>query len=133
MFSKITMALVATALLSTLSFAQELQYKEGYIQAQTAVLGDSTIDPKSTHITANLNMDDSPLSLKGMISLPLLSLKSDNEKRDEHMYEALKTETNKDVTFDLKEVTKVDVGIARKSAHKPTTACDPSCKKHDNA
>lgn len=114
MFSKVTLALLATALLSTLSFAQELQYKEGYIQAQTSVLGDSTIDPKSTNITANLTMDDSPLSLKGMISLPLLTLKSDNEKRDEHMYEALKTETNKEVTFDLKEVTKVDDGYMLK-------------------
>jgi len=110
MFSKITLALLATTLLATFSFARELQYKEGFIQAQTSVLGDSTIDPKSTAITANLSMDDTPLSLKGIISLPLLTLKSDNEKRDDHMYEALKTETNKEVTFAFKELTKVDDG-----------------------
>ena len=106
MFSKIALAVLATSLLTSASFAREVNYKDGFIQAQTEILGDSNIAPKSSHIVTKLTMDGSVETLKGEISLELLTLKSENEKRDEHMYEALKAKENKNSVFTLKEVKK---------------------------
>ncbi|WP_263832606.1 YceI family protein [Sulfurospirillum oryzae] len=107
MFSKIALAVLATSLLTSASFARELNFKEGVIGAQTEILGDSNIAPKCSHITAKLNMDDAALeSLKGEISMDLINLKSENEKRDEHMYEALHVKEHPSTMFKLKEVKK---------------------------
>lgn len=106
MFSKIALAVLATSLLSSASFASDLHYKEGFIQAQTEILGDSNIAPKSSNILTKLSIDTTPESLKGDISLELLSLKSENEKRDEHMYEALHAKEHPSTNFKIKEVKK---------------------------
>jgi len=107
MFRKTTLALVALTLIASASFASELIFKNGYIQAHTEILGDSNINPRSTKIETKLSIDDTPQTLKGEISLDLFSLKSENDKRDEHMHEALKAKENKLVSFTIKEVTKV--------------------------
>jgi len=106
MFSKIALAVLATSLLTSASFAREVNYKEGFIQAQTEILGDSNIAPKSSSITTKLSMDDAIETLKGDISIDILSLKSENEKRDEHMYEALHAKEHPSTMFKLKEVKK---------------------------
>ena len=106
MFTKTIVSLLAASLLCGTLFAKELHFQEGTIGAQTEILGDSNINPKSSHISANLSMDDTIESLKGEITLELLSLKSDNEKRDEHMYEALHVKTHPNTFFKLKEVVK---------------------------
>lgn len=106
MFSKIALAVLATSVLTSASFARELTYKEGFIGAQTEILGDSNIAPKSSSILTKLSMDTAPESLKGEISLALLSLKSENEKRDEHMYEALHVKEHPNTNFKIKEVKK---------------------------
>jgi len=85
MFSKIALAVLATSLLTSASFAREVNYKEGFIGAQTEILGDSNIAPKCSHITTKLTM---------------------NEKRDEHMHETLHVKEHPITTFTLKEVKK---------------------------
>jgi polyisoprenoid-binding protein YceI len=106
MFSKIALSLLTASLLCGAAYAKELSFKEGFIGAQTEILGDSNINPKSAQIVTKLNMDDAIESLKGDIALELLSLKSENEKRDEHMYEALHVKAHPSTTFKLKEVNK---------------------------
>lgn len=98
------------SLIASAALAQDLTFKEGFVQAHTSVLGDSDINPKSSSINSRLIYDSAPESLKGDISLELLSLKSENEKRDEHMYEALKAKENKEARFHLQSVQKRDDG-----------------------
>jgi polyisoprenoid-binding protein YceI len=106
MFNKIAFSLLSASLLCGVAYAKELSFKEGSIGAQTEILGDSNINPKTSQIVAKLSMDDAIESLKGDISLELLNLKSDNDKRDEHMYEALHVKAAPITTFKLKEVSK---------------------------
>jgi len=106
MFSKITLSLLASSLLCGAMYAKELSFKEGFIQAQTEILGDSNIAPKSSHIVTKLTMDETLESLNGDISFELLSLKSENEKRDEHMHETLHVKEHPSTNFKLKEVKK---------------------------
>lgn len=106
MFSKITVSLLMASLLCGAAYAKELHFKEGFIQAQTEILGDSNIAPKSSHIMTKLVMEEGVESLKGDISLELLNLKSENEKRDAHMYETLHVKEHPSTSFKLKEVKK---------------------------
>jgi len=106
MFNKITFSLITASLLCGAMYAKDLSFKEGTIGAQTEILGDSNINPKSSQVVAKLSMDDAIESLKGNISLDLLNLKSENEKRDEHMYEALHVKAQPSTTFKLNEVKK---------------------------
>lgn len=106
MFNKIAFSLLTASLLCGSMYAKELSFKEGSIGAQTEILGDSNINPKSSQVVAKLSMDDAVESLKGDITLDLLNLKSENEKRDEHMYEALHVKAQPTTTFKLKEVKK---------------------------
>jgi len=110
MFSKFTFSLLTASLLCGAAYAKELSFKEGFIQAQTEILGDSNIAPKSSHIMTKLTMDESVESLKGTISLELLNLKSENEKRDAHMYETLRVKEHPSTSFKLKEVKKESDG-----------------------
>jgi polyisoprenoid-binding protein YceI len=110
MFRKSTLALAAVSFVASSLFANTLEFKSGFIQANTSIMGDSNINPKSTAITTALSIEGTPQTLKGDISLDLLSLKSENSSRDEHMYEALKAKENKLVSFSIKEVTKVENG-----------------------
>lgn len=106
MFSKITVSLLMASLFCGAAYAKELHFKEGFIQAQTEILGDSNIAPKSSHIITKLVMEEGVESLKGDISLELLNLKSENEKRDAHMYETLHVKEHPSTSFKLKEVKK---------------------------
>jgi len=106
MFSKITLAVLATSLLTSASFAREIHYKEGFIGAQTEILGDSNIAPKCHHITTKLTMDETLETLKGEISMELINLRSENEKRDINMHETLHVKEHPITTFTLKEVKK---------------------------
>lgn len=110
MFNKLTFSLLTASLLCGAAYAKELHFKEGFIQAQTEILGDSNIAPKSSHIMTKLTMDETPDSLKGTISLELLNLKSENEKRDAHMYETLHVKEHPSTNFKLKEIKKESDG-----------------------
>lgn len=110
MFTKIAFSLLCASLLCGSMYAKELSFKEGTIGAQTEILGDSNINPKSSQVEAKLSMDDAIESLKGDISLDLLNLKSENEKRDEHMYETLHVKEHPSTVFQLKEVSKESDG-----------------------
>lgn len=103
-------ALLAASVLSLSAFAQDYTLQEGVIQAHTSVLGDSDISPQSTKVLGTLSKDASLESLKGNVSMKLYSLKSDNDKRDEHMYEALHAKENKETSFRLESVKKQDDG-----------------------
>ena len=106
MFRKITLSLLTASLLCGAAYAKELSFKEGFIGAQTEIFGDSNIAPKSTHVVTKLTMDDAIESLKGDISIDLLTLKSENGSRDESMYETLHVKEHPSTVFKLKEVSK---------------------------
>jgi len=88
------------------SFAVELKLIQGYIKAHTEVFGDSTIDPYTEKIQANLHMDSSIESLKGEIKINSFDLISDNKKRDQHMYETLESKVYPTILFKLLKVEK---------------------------
>ena len=69
-------------------FGFDLRFVKGEIKAHTSVFGDSHIDPKSSYLKSFLTIKDGDLnSIRGVIKMPVKSLKSDNAKRDEHMYD----------------------------------------------
>ena len=99
--------IIALSLLfSSLLSATSLHFTQGSISAHTQVFGDSSIDPFTTQITSNLNLGTNPTQLSGTISIPSISLKSENEGRDEHMHEAMHTESNKIISVTLIQVKK---------------------------
>ena len=91
-------------LLSSLLSATTLHLSEGTIKAHTQVFGDSSIDPFTTHITSQLDLGANPTQLSGEISIPSMSLKSENEGRDEHMHEAMHTDKEKIISVHLTQV-----------------------------
>ncbi len=92
-------------------FASNLVFQKGYVLAHTTVFGDSTIDPSSSNITSHLSINRGDISsLKGFVRVSLVDLKSDNKKRDEHMYEAINTKKYKNTTYKIKSVNKNSSG-----------------------
>jgi len=80
-----------TLLASAFLAASSLQVHKGSIKAHTEVFGDSTIDPVTTKITSKLHMSKGITSIRGDVKVGMKYFVSDNEERDEHMYEALDT------------------------------------------
>ncbi len=95
------------ALTSTLLSAGALTFTQGTIKAHTEVFGDSGIDPFTTQITSDLTLGTDPTQLRGTISVPSISLKSENEGRDEHMHEAMHCDTQKQITVHINSVKKL--------------------------
>lgn len=91
-------------------FAGELKLTQGSVQAHTEVFGDSTIDPTTTKIAAKLSMSNGIESINGEIVIDPLSLVSDNEDRDTHMYETLEAKDYTNISFKLMNVTKTESG-----------------------
>ena len=86
--------------------AGHLNIVDGKIKAHTEVFGDSTIDPETKEISSVLTMDDSIESIKGMVSIKSLSLKSDNEKRDINMYETINSNNQPLISFKFTNIEK---------------------------
>lgn len=84
--------------------AADLTFTNGQIKAHTEVFGDSHIDPISKQIESKLTTDGNISSIKGNISISVLSLKSDNKKRDEDMYQTLNEKSNPYITFGIKNI-----------------------------
>ena len=86
--------------------ANSLTVQNGEIKAHTEVFGDSEINPATKNIKADLTIENSIESIKGKIYFETLTLVSDTKGRDEHMYELLKSEKFKTISFDIKNITK---------------------------
>lgn len=100
--------LIIIVLLALNVNAAGLSFVKGQIKAHTKVFGESHIDPMTKQIDSKLTMDGNISSMKGKISISTLSLKSDNDKRDEHMYKTLNAQSNPYITFDIKNIVKTD-------------------------
>ena len=94
-------------LFSSLLSATTLHFTQGTIKAHTEVFGDSSIDPFTTQITSNLTLGTDITQLRGTISIPSISLKSDNDGRDEHMQEAMHCNMNKLISVKVNSVKKI--------------------------
>jgi polyisoprenoid-binding protein YceI len=99
--------IVAMMLLSS-AYATTLTLSKGEIKAHTEVFGDSTINPTTTKISSSLSRGDTLTDISGTISIPAMSLKSDNDGRDEHMQEALHATTQKLINVKINKVQKID-------------------------
>lgn len=96
-------SLVVLALVASM-YAGNLSFESGAIKAHTEVFGDATIDPSTKKATSHLSMEATPLTIKGTIEVSMNDLISDNKKRDEHMQEALESDSFPKAVFDVKEV-----------------------------
>ncbi len=99
-------SLIFLLVFGAFALANDLVLQEGKIAAHTEVFGDSTIDPVSTQIDSKLTMDDTIETIKGTLSIPSLSLISDNKDRDKHMYDVLKIDINPTIAFNIVSITK---------------------------
>ena len=87
-----------------------LTLTNGSVKAHTEVFGDSTIDPMTTGITSHLTISQGIESIKGSVNISLKALKSDNEERDEHMFETIESGKYPLATYTFQEVTKAGTG-----------------------
>lgn len=95
---------------SLFAWAGNLNIANGQIKAHTEVFGDSTIDPETKSIQGDLTIDTTVESIKGKIYFNTLSLVSDKKDRDENMYELLKADKIKTISFDITSITKNNEG-----------------------
>lgn len=98
--------LILLVLFSIFSYANNLVLQEGEIKAHTEILGDSKIDPSTKTINSKLTIDKNIESIKGDISISSLTLKSDNEDRDKHMYEVLNIEVHPKIHLNIIDIKK---------------------------
>lgn len=84
--------------------ASNLVLEDGEIKAHTEIFGDSKIDPKTKMIDSKLYIDKTIESLRGDISINTMSLKSDNDKRDEHMHELLQAKLFPTISFKITDI-----------------------------
>ncbi len=94
--------------LSAFLFADTFRFSQGEIMAHTEVFGDSNINPKSNQIQSSLDMSNGITSLKGIIEIKSISLKSSNEARDKHMYELLNVAFNPKISFTINKIIAID-------------------------
>ena len=90
--------------------AANINVQSGEIKAHTEVFGDSEINPTTKNIKADLTIEDTIESIKGKIYFETLTLVSDKKGRDENMYELLKVEKYKSISFDIKNIIKNENG-----------------------
>jgi len=84
--------------------AGNLKLVNGKIKAHTEVMGDKTIDPATSHINAKLKMGKDITSIRGKISIGAKSLVSDNTSRDKSMYETLKVDSFKTISYTIQSI-----------------------------
>ncbi|MGB5866635.1 MAG: YceI family protein [Arcobacteraceae bacterium] len=92
--------------LSLFAVANTLTFEKGEISAHTEIFGDSNINPSTKTISSTLQIDTTLESIKGKIMIDPLSLKSDKNGRDEHMYELLNTKTHPSIFFEITNIEK---------------------------
>jgi len=102
--------LLILALLTIGASAGNLGLVNGQIKAHTEIFGDSDISPISKDIKSHLTMNSDIQSIRGMISIEALSLKSSKSDRDVHMYKVLNATMNPTVSFDIQNITKAEEG-----------------------
>ena len=102
--------LLLSILASTWLTAGSLVVTQAKIQAHTEVFGDSSIDPTTTHLTSHLSMGKNIESIKGSIDISMMKLKSDNDKRDEHMVDSIESVKYPLATYTFKKVQKSSTG-----------------------
>lgn len=86
--------------------ANSLQLISGQINAHTEVFGDRKINPNTKDIKSKLTIEESINSIKGEINIKSISLSSNNKDRDEEMYKTLNVKVNKDISFNVINITK---------------------------
>ena len=102
---------LATLLTTATLFSASLTFSSGSVMAKTSILGDSNINPTSSEIVSNLNMEKGDVTtLKGSVEVSLLALKSDNEDRDEHMHETINIKEYSSTTYTITSVVKNSAG-----------------------
>ena len=101
--------LIFLVILSIFSYANNLVLQEGEIIAHTEIFGDSKINPKTKSIDSKLFINQNIESIKGDIYINSISLKSDNEDRDEHMYKVLNIELYSTINFEITSIEKKDL------------------------
>ncbi len=74
-------------------FGKTLIVQNALVKAHTEVFGDSTIDPQTSALVSHLQMPGDIASIHGSVDVNVRKLKSDNHKRDEHMVEAIGSDT----------------------------------------
>jgi polyisoprenoid-binding protein YceI len=96
--------LISVALLSALTYGENLKFQSGYIKAHTSVFGDSTIDPTFRSATSKLTMGKTIDTLKGTIEVSMKNFVSDNKDRDNHMQEALDSSSFPKASYNISSV-----------------------------
>lgn len=91
---------------SLIAWAGNVNVANGEIKAHTEVFGDSEINPTTKNVKADLTIENGIDTLKGKIYFETLSLISEKKDRDAHMYELLKAEKFKTISFDIKNIVK---------------------------
>ncbi|WP_368028615.1 YceI family protein [Arcobacter sp. s6] len=92
--------------LSLAAIAANLNVQKSEIIAHTEVFGDNEINPSTRNVKAQLNIDKELESIKGRIYFETISLISQKEDRDKHMYELLNIEKYKTISFDITNIIK---------------------------
>lgn len=100
--------LIILVIVAIFSYGDNLVLQEGEIIAHTEIFGDSEINPSTKKIDSKLTMNQNIESIKGDITIKSLSLRSDNDDRDKHMYEVLNIKINPEISFEIKTVKKTD-------------------------
>lgn len=106
-------SLVLALLLAFPLLAGNLELKNGSVMAHTEMSMDKTIDPSSSSLHGEVNMDGEDItSLKGKFWVDLTLFKSDNSKRDANMYKDMATDKFKVASFTISSVVKKGDGYA---------------------
>lgn len=95
---------ILAILLCAAAVAAPLSFESGVIKGHTEVFGNSNIDPMFTKARSHLDMEQSPLTLRGSIDVSISDFISDCKKCDEHMYETLESAVFPKAVFEIKEV-----------------------------
>ncbi len=103
-------SLLSLLLASSCLMAGNLAITQADVKAHTEVLGDSAINPKTTNLTSHLTMGNDIESIGGTIDISMLSLKSDNAKRDEHMAKSIESAKYALATYTFSKVKKSAAG-----------------------
>ena len=98
-----------TLLVSLPLFAGNLQLQEGFVAAHTEATIGGSIDPLNTALQADIHINENDItSLNGKFWIEMNLFFSDNEDRDENMYEAMNTKQFPLATYTLNKVTKTE-------------------------
>ena len=98
--------LLAFMLVSGL-MANSLELKEGFVQAHTEMMMDSTINPLNSRLHAEVSMDNNDFTtLTGKFWVDMDLFVSDNTDRDEHMDEATNVKKYPLATYTIKNIIK---------------------------